>query len=164
MILRRSAGSSCIYKQHVMRALMDAGYTSDMFGDVFRKLFDRRFGLAKVKIEKPSVFEVLRIARESGCVTILAHPNVYNNYDLIPELIEHGLDGIEVYYPRAREDDEKVLGDICREHNLIMTGGTDFHGCNTDDPHPIGTCTTSDDQLERIIALAKSRSGKKQFK
>ena len=157
MILRRSAGSGCIYKQHIMRALMDAGYTTEMFGDVFRKLFDNRFGIAKVKFDKPDVFEALRIARESGGVTVLAHPAVYNNYDLIPALIEKGLDGIEVYYPRAREDDEKVLGDICKEHDLIMTGGTDFHGCSSSQTHPLGTCTTADDQVERIIALAESR-------
>ena len=157
MILRRSAGSTCLYKQHIMRALMDAGYTTEMFGDVFRKLFDKRFGLARVTFEKPDVFEALRLVRESGGVAVLAHPGVYDSYDLIPELIDKGLDGIEVSYPRAREDDEKVLGDICRANDLIMTGGTDFHGANTAAFHPIGTCTTDDDQLERIIELAELR-------
>ena len=39
--------------------------------------------------------------------------------------------------------------------SLIETGGTDFHGSNTARPHPVGTCTTADDQIERINALAK---------
>lgn len=157
MVLRRSAGSNTMFKQHIMRALIDAGYTNEVFGDLFRKLFDPRFGIARVSFEYPDVFEALRIVRESGGVAVLAHPAVYDNYALIPQLIEKGLDGIEVYYPRAKEDDEKVLGDICREHGLIMTGGTDFHGGNSPVPHPIGTCVTSDDQVERIMELAEKR-------
>ncbi len=157
MILRRSAGSSNIYKQHIMKALMDAGYTDEMFGSVFRKLFDPRFGIAKASIEYPDVFDALRIAKESGGVVILAHPNVYNNYDIIPELIEKGIDGIEISYPRARDDDNEVLGKICDEHGLIKTGGTDFHGCNCNTPKPVGTCVTADEEVEKIIALAEKR-------
>ena len=35
MILRRAEGSTNIYKQHVLQALMDAGYASEMFGGGF---------------------------------------------------------------------------------------------------------------------------------
>ena len=158
MVLRRSAGSVCIYKQHVMQTLMDAGYTDEMFGDLFRKLFDSRFGIAKTTFEYPDVFEALRLAKESGGVTVLAHPNVYNSYELIDELIEKGLDGIEVFYPRAKETDAGELSLICDKHGLIKTGGTDFHGVNTSCPNPLGTCTTPDEELEKLLTLAKSRS------
>lgn len=157
MILRRSAGSTCIYKQHVMQALMDAGYTNEMFGDVFRKLFDSRFGIAKTSFEYPDVFDALRLVRESGGVAVLAHPAVYESYDVMLELIENGLDGIEVSYPRAKDTDEKILGELCDNHNLIRTGGTDFHGMNTTKVNTIGTCTTSDEEIEKIITLSKSR-------
>lgn len=158
MILRRSAGSTSLFKQHVMRALMDAGYTTEMFGDVYRKLYDGRFGLAKTRFEYPDVFEALRLVRESGGVAVLAHPAVYNSYDLIDELIAKGLDGIEVSYPRARDDDAEVLGRLCDEHGLIKTGGTDFHGANSTPPYPLGTCTTYDEEVEKIMELAKKRS------
>ncbi len=157
MILRRSAGSTSLYKQHIMRALIDAGYTNEVYGDVYRKLFDRRFGIARSSFDYPDVFNALTTIREAGGVAVLAHPAVYDSYDLIPELIEHGLDGIEVSYPRAKENDEEILGRICDEHGLIRTGGTDFHGGNCTDPHPIGTCTASDEEVEKIIALAASR-------
>ena len=157
MILRRSAGSVCIYKQHIMQALMDAGYTDEMFGDLFRKLFDSRFGIAKTKFDYPDVFEALRLVKESGGVSVLAHPNVYDSYDVMYEMIEKGLDGIEVNYPRAKETDEKMLGEICDRYGLIKTGGTDFHGRNTTNVNPIGTCTTEDEEVEKIIRLSKSR-------
>lgn len=157
MILRRSAGSSSIYKQHVMQALMDAGYTDEMFGDLFRKLFDRRFGIAKTSFEYPDVFQALRLVKESGGVAVLAHPAVYDSYDVMLELIEKGLDGIEVNYPRARDTDAEELSKLCVRHGLIMTGGTDFHGVNTSNVNPIGTCTTTDEQLQKLIELAESR-------
>lgn len=46
MILRRAEGSTNIYKQHVLQALMDAGYASEMFGEVFKKLYDSKTGIA----------------------------------------------------------------------------------------------------------------------
>lgn len=157
MILRRSAGSVGLYKQHVMRALIDSGYTTEMFGDVFKKLFDKRIGIASVSFEYPDIFDALETVRESGGVSVLAHPAVYDSYELLPELAEKGLDGVEVYYPRARETDSDILGKFCGERGLIKTGGTDFHGGNCTVPHPLGTCTTDDDQLERIFELAEKR-------
>lgn len=157
MILRRTAGSTSIYKQHIMLALMDAGYTDEMFGAVYKKLFDSRFGLAKTSFEYPDVFEALRLIKESGGVAVLAHPAVYDSYDLIYELIEKGLDGIEVWYPRANPNDDKLLSEICDRYDLIKTGGTDFHGLNTSNVNPVGTCTTPDSELKKLITLAKSR-------
>ncbi len=157
MILRRTAGSTSVYKQHIMQALMDAGYTNEMYGAVYKKLFDPRFGLAKSEIEYPDVFEVLRLIRESGGIAVLAEPAVYDSYDIIEELIEKGLDGIEVWYPRAAETDERVLSDICDDYNLIRIGGTDFHGANGPVVNPLGTCTTPDSEVKRLLALAKTR-------
>lgn len=157
MILRRTAGSTSIYKQHIMQALMDAGYTDEMFGDVFKKLFDSRFGLAKSTFEYPDVFEALRLIKESGGIAVLAHPAVYDSYDLMYELIEKGLDGIEVSYPRSNPNDEKLLSGIADKYNLIKTGGTDFHGVYSSSVNPIGTCTSTDEELKKLVALAKKR-------
>ena len=68
---------------------------------------------------------------------------------------EGKLDGIEIDHPRNSEADKAECRELCRRHGLIVTGGTDFHGSNTAHPHPVGTCTTADDQIERINALAK---------
>ena len=157
MIIKRAQGSTCIYKQHVMHALMDAGYTDEIFGDLFRKLFNSRSGIAKVSFEYPDVFDALEIVKESGGAAVLAHPAVYDSYDVMLEMIERGLDGIEVHYPRARESDEKDLTELCDRYGLIKTGGTDFHGMNTTKVNPIGTCTTSDEELEKLICLVNSR-------
>ena len=49
--------------------------------------------------------------------------------DLVKHLAPSGLiDGIEVYHPRNTPEDQQVLLKLCEENNLIVTGGTDFHG------------------------------------
>ena len=48
---------------------------------------------------------------------------------------------------------------LCERYGLIRTGGTDFHGANSAHPHPVGTCTTADEQIARLTELARQRHG-----
>ena len=150
MVAKRAQGSTAIYKQHIMQTLVDTGYADKMYGPLYDKLFNWKIGIAKTNIEYPDVFEVLAQIHNAGGVAVLAHPAVYDTYALLPELAEKGLDGVEVYYPRARQDDEEVLGAIAQAYDLVMTGGTDFHGGSTSSVHPIGTCLTLDEQLLKL--------------
>ena len=148
MVSRRAQGSTNIYKQHIMHALLDAGYTNEIFGDLFHSLFHPKTGGAYVPVEYPEVTEILPKIHEAGGLAVLAHPAVYDSYDIMEELLSLGLDGVEVWHPRNHSDDPERLSSFCRKHDLIMTGGTDFHGFYTKRPNPIGACTTSDDQVE----------------
>ena len=139
MIIRRAQGSSNIFKQHIMRALIDAGYANEIFGDVFTKLFHHKTGLAKTHIEYPDVYEVIDMIHDAGGVAVLAHPAVYDSYDLLTELAEYGIDGFERYYPRCIPEDDAMLMEIAKKYDLITTGGTDFHGVNSRDGDPIAT-------------------------
>ncbi|HIQ80299.1 MAG TPA: PHP domain-containing protein [Candidatus Scatavimonas merdigallinarum] len=150
MVAKRAQGSTAIYKQHIMQTLVDAGYADKMYGPLYDKLFNWKIGIAKTNIEYPDVFEVLEQIHDAGGVAVLAHPAVYDTYALLPELAEKGLDGVEVYYPRARQDDLEVLGAIAEAYDLVITGGTDFHGGSTSSVHPIGTCLTLDEQLLKL--------------
>ena len=150
MVARRAQGSTNIFKQHIMQALIDAGYASVIFGDLFRHLFHPKEGVAYVKVEYPSAKEVLQKIHEAGGLAVLAHPAVYDSYDLMEELVPLGLDGVEVWHPRNRAGDEDRLSAFCERHHLIMTGGTDFHGVYTSQPKPLGTCTAPDDQVAQL--------------
>ena len=39
-----------------------------------------------------------------------------------------GMGGIEVFHPKHDPGDERKLGRFCQDHNLMITGGSDFHG------------------------------------
>ena len=69
--------------------------------------------------------------RAAGGVSVLAHPGLLpeDKIDpLIQKLIGMGLDGIEAYYPRHSTAQTGFLMDIAKKNNLVITGGTDFHG------------------------------------
>ena len=145
MVSRRAQGSTNIYKQHIMHALLDAGYTNEIFGDLFRSLFHPREGSAYAPVEYPEVTEIVPKIHEAGGLAVLAHPAVYDSYDVMEELLPLGLDGVEVWHQGISDDQAFVR--IC-QNMADMTGGTDFlPGCS-EKPNPLGTCTTGDDQVE----------------
>lgn len=95
-------------------------------GDIIR-LFSRR-----------NVPKLIKAIHEAGGIAVLAHPACYwalSLERLIKNLMKHGLDGVEVYYPYPRfrkivkfrsAKDVKRIAD--KYSSLIQTGGTDFHG------------------------------------
>ena len=152
MVLRRAGPSTSLYKQHMMRALIDAGYASEFFGDVFQSLFSAKGGKAYVKIEYPEVRDVIAQIRRAGGLAVLAHPAEYDSYDLLEHLASsHGIDGVEVWHPRSSADDRRRFAALAEEYDLLMTGGTDFHGMYTKHPHPVGTCTVPDGEVEKLL-------------
>ncbi|CAG36965.1 PHP domain-containing protein [Desulfotalea psychrophila] len=73
------------------------------------------------------------VLHRAGGVTVLAHPFNMNRgdrdlFEVIGELGELGVDGVEAYYPtHSRKRRDQLLG-CARENNLICTGGSDYHG------------------------------------
>lgn len=153
-ILKFSQGSLCIYKQHIMCALMEAGYTNEMFGDLFKDLFDTKYGRVFEPVEYPDVESALKIIKSSGAIAVLAHPGVYSSFELAEEMAEKKLiSGIELNHPRNTDVDKKQILELCDKYNLITTGGTDFHGMYAKEPNPIGTSLATDKQISDLFAL-----------
>lgn len=155
MVEKRAEKSTTVFKSHVMHTLMDAGYTDKIYGDLYRELFNWKTGIVRTKIEYPDVYHILSLIHKAGGIAVLAHPGVYDSIELLPELAQAGLDGTECWYPRAKEGETEKIIAIADKYGLVKTGGTDFHGYSSNMVNPIGTCTTPDDQLERLINLKK---------
>lgn len=150
MVVKRAQGSTNIFKKHIIQALVDAGYYDNKSGDMYKKLFNSKNGLAKADIEYPNVFDVIDLIHDSGGVAVMAHPEVYDSYDLLEELAIYGLDGVERFYPRANPEKDEYIVSIAKKHNLIMTGGTDFHGGAGINSNPLGTSTCDDSVINEI--------------
>ena len=157
MIVKCATGSTNIFKQHIMHALMDAGYADSIFGDVYDKLFSSENGCARVDIEYPDTREVVDLIHESGGVAVLAHPTQYHNEALLEELAGKGLDGVEVWHPRCSEYDTDKLHQYASQKGLVMTGGSDFHGMYTSDPHPLGSTSVHDDYMQALVSFKDKR-------
>ena len=158
LVTQCASGSATVYKQHIMHALIEAGFTDKFFGDVFQKLFSSHGGVAYVPIEYPDVRSMIDLIHSAGGVAVLAHPYAYDSMDLMQELVAEGrLDGIEVWHPKNSEEQSIALSNFAQQHGLVMTGGTDFHGMYTDTPHPLGYRTAPDSVLADLEAAKLKR-------
>lgn len=163
-IISHASGSTNLFKQHIMHALMDAGYTSEIFGELYNALFSKESEtnlLAPTKY--PDIKEVIDEVHGAGGIAVLAHPAFYDNFDEIEKYIEMGIDGIEVWHPSASEEQIEALGKLCKKHKLLMTGGSDFHGIYGGKAITLGTCTTPDEHMDKLMGYKakKKRAQKK---
>ncbi len=72
--------------------------------------------------------EAVRLIKEVGGVSVLAHPYLLGGDSYMNELIDEGVEGIEVYHTEHSPSLAKRYLNFAREHNLLITGGSDCHG------------------------------------
>ena len=142
-IISHASGSTNLYKQHIMHALMDAGYTDEIFGDLYYQLY-------------PSVKEVIDEIHGAGGIAVLAHPGKFNNRDEIEDYVELGLDGVEVWSPENSDELTEELIALCKKKKLLQTGGSDFHGTYGRQSVTVGAYSTPQEHLDKLMSY-KSR-------
>mgnify|MGYP004541870501 FL=1 len=148
--VKKAAGdSTCIYRQHIIRALMDRGYTYAVFSD----LYDI-FKTIPYTMEYPDTRDVADMIKNAGGVACLAHPGHYDSIDLAWELAKDGkIQAIELSHPRNSESDREEIEKIIKQYWLVPTGGSDYHGFYSSVPHPLGTCTMPEEALGALIEV-----------
>ena len=152
LIVKCATGSTNIYKQHIMQALMECGFSRDIYGEMYHKLFDKDSPESVLVTPKyPDIEEVLTAIHDAGGIAVLAHPYFFDNLDSLPRLMENGLDGIEVWHPCATEEQQTELKKIGTNNKLLMTGETAFHGLYNLDPVSIGDVLTPDDAMAKLL-------------
>lgn len=148
--VKKAAGdSTCIYRQHIIRALMDRGYTYAVFSD----LYDI-FKTIPYIMEYPDTRDAADMIKNAGGVACLAHPGHYDSIDLAWELAKDGkIQAIELSHPRNNESDREEIEKIIKQYWLVPTGGSDYHGFYSSVPHPLGTCTMPEEALGALIEV-----------
>lgn len=158
LILKCAAGSTAVFKQHIMHALMNAGYADSLFGSVYEKLFGKD-GVAKATVEYPDTREVLAAIHEAGGIAVLAHPYAYHSEELLEELVTLGLNGVEAWHPSSSPEQTAALLQFAADHNMVTTGGSDFHGMYTSSPRPLGAVSVPDEVVPALLAY-KTKAAK----
>ena len=157
-VLKHSTGSKSIFKQHIIRALIEYGYTTEFYGELNDELFNHENGTCLVEREYPDVNFVLDLIHSAKGVAVMAHPIQYNNIELLEELAEKGkLDGVEVNHYTANDEQKAKLLEIAAKYNLIVTGGSDFHGLYNAHASFIGSNTTDKTNLDKIFKLSNKK-------
>ncbi len=157
-VLKHCTGSKSIFKSHIMRALIEYGYALEFYGDLNNELFNLDKGICLVEREYPDVRFVLDLIHSARGVAVMAHPAMYDSLDLLEELAaEKKIDGVEVYHYSADEEKRSEFLSIAEKYDLIVTGGSDFHGLYNAVPTHLGSETTSKENLDRLIKLSNKK-------
>lgn len=116
-------------RPHIASALVKAGHAKSS-----REAFDRWLGddgPAYVHYEKFSIAEGINLLKSCGAVPVWAHPYLFRGgavEEVLKELVDAGLMGVEVYHPSHSSSQIQKLQDLCLHYGLLATGGSDYHG------------------------------------
>ena len=147
------AGGGALGRPHIAEALLEAGYVAD-HGEAFARFIGEGCP-AYVDKQKMTPREAVANIHAAHGLAFVAHPGHYLDGDDLAGLLDHGFDGIEVFHPYHRPMVvEKLLG-IARDHGLLISGGSDFHGFAGRDN--LGEPPVSYSLLERIRESLQER-------
>lgn len=124
---------SVITRAHFARYLVEHGFVKDR-----ETVFAKYLGdgcKCYVPREKITPFEAIRLIQLGGGLAFFAHPVLcHMNHDrlrfFIKSLKEAGLSGLEAIYSMNAPGDERNLMRLAEEFDLLISGGSDFHGAN----------------------------------
>lgn len=86
----------------------------------------------------PGLKEVIKTIKDCGGIALMPHIFIYkwaeNKEELIKDILDnYNVDGFECYYTKFTEEQTKYIVDLCKKNNLLMSGGSDYHGENKPD-------------------------------
>jgi predicted metal-dependent phosphoesterase TrpH len=148
-------GSVC--RPHVAQALFEEGYVGSE-----KEAFDKYIGHdgpAYVERYKLLPVEAVKLVIDAQGLPVLAHPaDIADLNKFVPKLKAAGLIGIEACYRDYSSNTISGLLKIAKQHDLIPTGGTDYHAFGDSSEIMIGLALTPPQSVERLFTLANKRS------
>lgn len=132
--VQKEQNGSAPGKPHVARALVRKGYAGNV--QAAMKAYLNLGAPGYVPKENISPEAAIELIKSVGGLSVLAHPKSLKaddseEYDrLIEQFVSQGGAGIEVYASIHDDHDVKFFNEIARRHDLLVTGGSDFHGDN----------------------------------
>jgi len=130
--VRKEAGEGQLGRPHIAQLLVKKRVVASIDA-----AFDQFLGTGKpayVDKQRVECFKAIEIILDAGGVPVLAHPGLldYKNENQLDELIgklkKAGIQGVEVYYSGHTPDQTRLYAELAKRHDLLMTGGSDFHG------------------------------------
>ena len=147
-VLKIAGTSRSIGRAHIARTLVKVGAFKTV-----REVFEKMLGKgcpAYVPRYQPEVDEIIDVIHQAGGLATLAHPKLIGDDELVEELCKK-LDGLEVYYPCHKPEDTQHYFFLAKKYNLLITGGSDFHGASSRFVNNLGEFTISDTLAENFF-------------
>ncbi|MCX6165662.1 MAG: PHP domain-containing protein [Ignavibacteriae bacterium] len=102
---------------------------------------------AYVKKPNPDIKKVLNLISDLGGLSFLAHPGKYFKNTQLQEIIDAGVDGIEMIHPSHTYTDMHFFEQIAAQNFLLVSGGSDFHGIVKADYDNFGNFYVTDNEI-----------------
>lgn len=154
-ILKIADTSRSIGRAHIARTLVKIGAFKTV-----REAFDKMLAKdrpAYVPRYLPEVDEVIDVIHQAGGKVTLAHPKLVGDDELVEELCGK-IDGLEVYYPCHKPEDVQHYYFLAKRYNLLISGGSDFHGTASRFVKNLGEYTISEELAAKFSSRLKIRS------
>lgn len=151
------AGHGVIGRPHIADALMRRKAVKS-----YDEAFSRYIGSNAEAFVPKKLFHphtAIKMIHDAGGIVSMAHPGLEEAYLFLDELVAVGLDGIEVYHPTLSSGDTQRYQQLAKRHNLIMTGGSDYHGRN-DHHGPVGSQPVPESYVTAMKERAQKIRGK----
>ena len=139
-------------RPHVARALVKAGLVANL-DEAFDR-FLKKGRPAWVPKTKMSALEGVELIHQAGGLAVMAHPGLNRTDDIIPDLVDAGLDGIECFHTKHSTVMSERYLEIAEKYHLLVTGGSDCHGFSKKAPL-IGTVKLPCEHVEKLFAAKK---------
>ena len=128
-ITKLVAEGGSIGRPHIAKAITAVGGTQNVVEAYSKYVNDNSPVYVKRKTVSPQ--DAVEIIYDAGGVPVVAHPHDIDNCaDLIKELMNYGLRGIEAYHRKHSPAMVEYFSSMAEELGLIVTGGSDFHAPN----------------------------------
>jgi hypothetical protein len=138
-------------RPHVARALVAAGLCQSL-DEAFER-FLKKNRPAWVPKFKMSGEKAIELIHQAGGVAVLAHPGLNRTDEVIPSMVEAGMDGIECFHTKHSTVTTERYLELANRFHLLVTGGSDCHGKNKGKPL-IGTVKVPYQYVEKLKARA----------
>jgi hypothetical protein len=151
-------GDATLGRPHLADALVARGHVASR-EEAFN-IFLHNGSKFYINHYSPSPELAIKLIKEAGGVAVIAHPLASRsgrkiNPETLNRLISAGLDGIEVDHRDHNEMERSELMRLAIEHDLVVTGSSDYHG--TGKLNQLAEFTTHPQQWEKLEAKAKLR-------
>jgi predicted metal-dependent phosphoesterase TrpH len=119
-------------RPHVARALVKEKLIGNL-DEAFEKYL-KKGRPAWVPKTKVSALECVELIHQAGGLAVMAHPGLNRTDEIIPALVDAGLDGIECFHTKHSTAMSERYLVIADKFNLLVTGGSDCHGFSKGKP------------------------------
>ena len=128
-IVKQVAEGGSIGRPHIAKAITNAGGTNSVIDAYAKYIHDDSPVYVPRKTVTPQ--DAVEIIYDAGGVPVIAHPHDLDIAEnLIKELMNYGLRGIEAYHRKHSPACVEYFSSMAEELGLIVTGGSDFHSPN----------------------------------